>query len=233
MKKFLILMLALVCAFAMFACGDDPVIPGPDGGDKVPTELNIDEFVAAVNASSPKTAEIKVKMENALGTLNAEYDVVYTGDGAAAVNYTREVFNEIGAEELKSTVTGIAAITKDGAIDSQALGATGSVVMTKLNLQLDKMTASKDGSVLTATVSAANTAEAAAYQIYLLSAAPADFFFSTIKRTPMPSSAVPISLTGRFPVSPKQRMASSTVSTVLDLSMGTTLFISPMDSALK
>ena len=151
-------MLALVCAFAMFACGDDPVIPGPDGGDKVPTELNIDEFVAAVNASSPKTAEIKVKMENALGTLNAEYDVVYTGDGAAAVNYTREVFNEIGAEELKSTVTGIAAITKDGAIDSQALGATGSVVMTKLNLQLDKMTASKDGSVLTATVSAANTA---------------------------------------------------------------------------
>lgn len=158
MKKFLILMLALVCAFAMFACGDDPVIPGPDGGDKVPTELNIDEFVAAVNASSPKTAEIKVKMENALGTLNAEYDVVYTGDGAAAVNYTREVFNEIGAEELKSTVTGIAAITKDGVIDSQALGATGSVVMTKLNLQLDKMTASKDGSVLTATVSAANTA---------------------------------------------------------------------------
>ena len=158
MKKFLILMLALVCALAMFACGDDPVIPGPDGGDKVPTELNIDEFVAAVNASSPKTAEIKVKMENALGTLNAEYDVVYTGDGAAAVNYTREVFNEIGAEEPKSTVTGIAAITKDGAIDSQALGATGSVVMTKLNLQLDKMTASKDGSVLTATVSAANTA---------------------------------------------------------------------------
>ena len=59
MKKFLILMLALVCAFAMFACGDDPVIPGPDGGDKVPTELNIDEFVAAVNAPKIKKRKLK------------------------------------------------------------------------------------------------------------------------------------------------------------------------------
>ena len=157
MKKILVLMLALVCAFAMFSCGDNTETP--DGGDNTPPAFTIDEFVAAVNASSPKTAEIKVKMITALDTLNAKYDVVYTGDGAAAVNYTREVFNESGATETKSTVTGIAAITKDGKIsDAQALGASGDVVMTKLNLSLDKMTATKDGNILTATVSAANTA---------------------------------------------------------------------------
>ena len=50
---------------------------------------------------------------------------------------------------------------------------------------------------------------------------------------PIPRIAVAISFITRFDVSPKQMIASKTVSIVLDLSMGTTLLISPMESALK
>ena len=50
---------------------------------------------------------------------------------------------------------------------------------------------------------------------------------------PTPSRAVPMSFTARCSVSPKQIIASSTVSTVLDLSNGTTLLTSPSESALK
>ena len=48
---------------------------------------------------------------------------------------------------------------------------------------------------------------------------------------PMASITVAISLTARLDTSPKQIIASKTVKTVLDLSMGTTLLISPIESA--
>ena len=162
MKKILVLMLALVCVFTMFACGDDPVTPTPGGGDDGNTvTLNIDDFTAALNASTPKTAAIKVDMTNVLGTLSATYNVVYAEDGSAAINYTREEFNEIGegTTEVKSTLTGTVAMSKDGVLsDTAALGGTGSLVNAKISLSLDKITATRDGNVLTATVSAANTA---------------------------------------------------------------------------
>ena len=162
MKKILVLMLALVCAFSMFACGDETPTPTPDPDDGDNTVvLNIDDFTAALNASTPKTAAIKVDMTNALGTLSASYDVVYAEDGSAAINYTREEFNEIGegTTETKSTITGTVAMSKDGVLsDTAALGGTGALVNAKISLSLDKITATRDENVLTATVSAANTA---------------------------------------------------------------------------
>ena len=84
-------------------------------------------------------------------------------------------------------------------------------------------------------VRAANTAEPTAQgsQARPPEDAPEAGFRSTIISAPASSSAVPSSFTGRLAVSWNTRMASSTVSTVLDLSTGTTLFTSPMDSALK
>ena len=83
-------------------------------------------------------------------------------------------------------------------------------------------------------VSAAKTAARMAYIIQdRPCACDVLFFFSTIRKIPSARMAVAISLTTRFDVSPKQMMARRTVSIVLDLSMGTTLLISPMESALK
>lgn len=59
------------------------------------------------------------------------------------------------------------------------------------------------------------------------------FFFSTIRMMPTPNNTVLMSFTARCSVSWNRRIASKTLSTVLDLSIGTTLLTSPMDRALK
>ena len=83
-------------------------------------------------------------------------------------------------------------------------------------------------------VSAAKIAESTAYIIQgPFAECLSVFLFSTIKKIPAARIAVAMSLTARLLCSPKQIIASSTVKIVLDLSMGTTLLISPMESALK
>ena len=83
-------------------------------------------------------------------------------------------------------------------------------------------------------VNAANTAERMAYIIHdLRSLFRSACFFSTMRNMPTARIAVAISLTARLEVSPKQTIASNTVNMVLDLSMGTTLLMSPTESALK
>lgn len=158
MKKILVLMLALVMVFAIVSCGDDTTVPGGDNGgaDEV---VDFTPFKDAVNASVPATATVKVSMENDLGTLNAQYDVVYASDRSAAINYSREVFNEVGADEIKSTITGTVAMSKDGNLsDTEALGGTGALVAAKITVDESKMTATVNGNILTATISASNTA---------------------------------------------------------------------------
>ena len=83
-------------------------------------------------------------------------------------------------------------------------------------------------------VSAAKTAEPMAYSIQPFPAVSFSVrFFSIIRYVPIPIMAVPISFTARLWVSPNTRIASKTLMTVLDLSMGATLLTSPSDNALK
>ncbi len=58
-------------------------------------------------------------------------------------------------------------------------------------------------------------------------------FLSIIMKVPTAITAVPTSFTAKWLVSPNNTMANSTAMAVLDLSMGTTLFTSPKESALK
>ena len=58
-------------------------------------------------------------------------------------------------------------------------------------------------------------------------------FFSTIRKIPVARITVATSFIMRLLVSPKQMIARRTVNTVLDLSIGTTLLMSPIESALK
>ena len=79
----------------------------------------------------------------------------------------------------------------------------------------------------------ANTAEPRANHSHAaLFASPVLCFFSIIKNVPAAMSTTPMPL-GRLTPSRKKIAARMMVSTVLDLSMGTTLFTSPSCSALK
>ena len=80
----------------------------------------------------------------------------------------------------------------------------------------------------------ANTAERKAYTSHapLRGAVPVPGFLAIINRVPAPMPKTP-STCGRDTGSPKNTKASKIVSTVLDLSMGATLFTSPSCSALK
>ena len=80
----------------------------------------------------------------------------------------------------------------------------------------------------------ANTAEPAAYKSQLapVFAAPDDCFFSIIRYVPAAMHTMPAPL-ARLRLSCRKTTASRIVSTVLDLSTGTTLLISPICSARK
>ena len=79
----------------------------------------------------------------------------------------------------------------------------------------------------------ANTAEPRANQSHAaLFVSPLLCFFSIIKNVPTAMSTTPMPL-GRLTPSCRKMAANRIVSTVLDLSMGTTLFTSPNCSVLK
>ena len=61
MKRFVALLLSLVCAFALFSCGNGGG-DNPGGGDSAaPTVAEqIAPFTAAINATNPKSAVINV-----------------------------------------------------------------------------------------------------------------------------------------------------------------------------
>ena len=79
----------------------------------------------------------------------------------------------------------------------------------------------------------ANTAEPSAYHSHAaLFVSPVLSFFSIIRNVPAAMSTTPIPFV-RLTPSRRKIAASRIVSTVLDLSIGTTLFTSPSWSALK
>ncbi len=151
MKKILIIMLALTCAFAMFSCGDK--------------SASLDGFKKAVDNTAPAVVNVSVEVETDLGALASNFKTTYAADGSFVIDYSYEQFNTStsgNADDVKSTVTGQVTCDKDGKYsDGGALtGTTTAATGAKLAFNSKKMenvTVSEDGNVLSATVKAANT----------------------------------------------------------------------------
>ena len=151
MKKILIIMLALTCAFAMFSCGDESV--------------SLDGFKTAVNNTAPAVANVSVEVETDLGKLTSNFKTTYAADGSFVIDYSYEQFNTsstAGADDVKSTITGKVTCDKDGNYSDGGafVGKTTVATGAKLTLDSKKMetvTVSEDGNILNSTVKAANT----------------------------------------------------------------------------
>lgn len=148
MKKILIVMLALTCAFAMFSCGDKSV--------------SLDGFKKASNNTAPAVVNVSVEVESDLGALASNFKTTYAADGSFVIDYSYEQFNTSTSGDGKSTFVGQVTCDKDGNYsDGGALtGTTAVATGAKFAFNSKKMenvTVSKDGNVLSATVKAANT----------------------------------------------------------------------------
>ena len=148
MKRIIVLFLAVLSLFAFVACKQDD-----------PTD-DLAPFKAALS-SSPVSATITSKIENAALTLNGEYDVDYTV-GVATVTFTNEVLVAIpengSASAETEIVPGTATVNADGTVSSGAIGANyAALIARKITLDESKMTTcSVSGQVLVATISADN-----------------------------------------------------------------------------
>ena len=148
MKKILIVLLALTCAFAMFSCGGS---------------ASIKDFEESINNTDPAAIELQITSDTAFGALSADFKTTFAEDGSFVIDGSYEKFNTTteGASADVKTVVPVK-ITCDangsysdgGAFAGSNPAATGSklVLNKKLNAEI-----SKDGNVLTATVKAADT----------------------------------------------------------------------------
>ena len=150
MKKILVMILALCCAFAMFSCGDAEYI-----GD----------FNNAIKATKPTVVKVEVVAKSALGELNSVYTTTYNEDGSFAIEYTKESFNSASdgeSDDVIKTETGSVSCDANGKYsdggDIAGTLADAKGVSLKLSEKTMKASVSADGNVLTATVAAKNTA---------------------------------------------------------------------------
>ena len=114
MKKIIALLLMLTLSFALVACGEPepPVDPEPTPEEIFAAKVN--GFASAVAATSPATAHITVKSENAdYGELNATFDVTYNTDGSIVIDYSVDRLGAIN-ESFIVTETGRVTCDKDG-----------------------------------------------------------------------------------------------------------------------
>ena len=146
MKKTLAIVLALACVFGMMSCtGKGPSLAA---------------FKTAVANTNPATLEIDTKLETAMGDLAGEYVVTYAEDGSATIDYSYEMFNELGANvtELKKVEQGTIEINANGEYSGALSGTLSGVGEYKLNLDKGKMVdVTVNGNVLEAGIKAANT----------------------------------------------------------------------------
>ena len=148
MKKLLIVLLALTCAFAMFSCGGS---------------ASLKDFEEAIENTAPTTIEIKITSDTAFGPLAANFVTTFADDDSFVIDGSYEKFNtstEGAVEDVKTVVPVKITCDKDGNYsDGGAFsGSNPAATGTKLALS-KKMDAeiSADGNVLTATVKADNT----------------------------------------------------------------------------
>ncbi len=159
MKKILALILALTCAFALFACGDDET-------GAVYTE-DAAEFITAFGATNPASVNVTVTADTAEGTLTSTYTTVYTAGKISEITYSIETIPGIDSTEdivvLTGTVTCDASGNySDGGVIASKLGATN----IKFDYDSNKINNfTIDGNVLSITVAAADTEAVIGYAI--------------------------------------------------------------------
>ncbi len=147
MKKLLALILAVVCVFSLFSCGNDA----------------LDNFAKAMNNTDPVIVKLTVKAATAYGDLTNSYVTTYNEDGSFKVEYTAEKFAAIdeGDADAKLVESGTVTCDKDGNYSDggELSGKLEATSGSKLSLKAKKMdeTVSPDGNVLTAKVEAKNT----------------------------------------------------------------------------
>lgn len=179
MKKILTLILVLTCAFALFACGEDPA--------PVYTEEAAD-FITAFGATTVSSLKVTVTAETAEGTLTSTYTTAYNADKTGTMTYSIETIPGLDSTENLEVLTGTITCdasgkwSDDGAISGK-LGATG------VNFDIDSSvikTFTVDGNVLAITVPAADTQAVIGYAVgsdALISVIKADGQISSITLT--------------------------------------------------
>ena len=137
MKKILCAILLLSCLLCVCSC--DAVDKVKDkitgGGDDETVEVDaFTKFENAIAAASASAVEVDVVTVTALGELKSSYEIVYSADNSAVINYSYERFYEFGegpADEIKETVSGTVYRDKDGnftpatGVDLSAVTAAG------------------------------------------------------------------------------------------------------------
>ena len=148
MKKILVVLLALTCAFAMFSCGNS---------------ASVKDFNKAIENTNPTAIEVDITSDTAFGALKASFVTTYAEDGSFTVEGFYEKFNAItegNAEDLISAVNVNITCDKDGKYSDGGSFTGSNPVATGAVLNLNKKIdadVSADGNVLTATVKAENT----------------------------------------------------------------------------
>lgn len=146
MKKIFCLMLAVICAFSLFACGDKT-----DEYEPIRT---------AIAATNPKTAQINTKYESTEVTLEGSFKITYTGEKSATIDYKYEKLGKIG-ESYIVTVEDTATYN-DGSYSVEDAEVNGTVALAEggiaLNLDVSKLESpSIENNTFKATVKSANT----------------------------------------------------------------------------
>lgn len=149
MKKILIVLLALTCAFAMFSCG---------GG------ASVKDFSDAIDATNPTVVSVEVTSDTAYGPLSASFVTAFAEDGSFTIDGTYEKFNtstEGDADDVTTSVPVKITCDKNGSYSDGGVFAGSNPAATGEKLALGKKVKdaniSEDGNVLTATVKAENT----------------------------------------------------------------------------
>lgn len=149
MKKFLILILAILTVFTFAACGGEEV-----------TDTEFEEFKLAYSATVPAKIKVDVLFETVLGDLNSSFETTFNPNGSSEIVYSYEQFNEISGDSATvSTVSGTIECDKDGNYSDggEFVGKNTVVSGVKLNLDASLIKSySVEGDVLTATVAKEN-----------------------------------------------------------------------------
>ena len=175
MKKLLAMLLVLSSIFCIFSCnngntnddGDDnqgnnhtnaPEIPVSEGG------VSFAEFVAALSSmSSVKTSSVKTTfISEGKGQLESVFNIAYNSDGSATVEFTKDRYGDLSADEDMIVTEGpfVAQCDKNGnyTLDGELAGNVIASGAYALNLDQYKLNDARiEGNVLYATVFSTDT----------------------------------------------------------------------------
>ncbi len=155
MKKLLVILLALTCAFTMFSCEGQTAANKKTG--------SIKDFEKAIEETNPAAIEVQITSDTALGSLAASFKTTFAEDGSFVIEGSYEKFNattEGEVADVKTVVPVKITCDKSGNYSDGGAFSGSNPAVTGKKLELSKKldaSISNDGNVLTATVKADKT----------------------------------------------------------------------------